>query len=125
MKQINPEISQKIDLIDLTNARKRLMDPKLGKGWSAEKTDTIIKKYRNFLRLLTVPGVIAVPTKEVDEVWHTHILDTRSYANDCQRVFGRFIHHMPYMETSALDTSWKDTCKNYKKMFGEDYSENK
>jgi hypothetical protein len=33
----------------------------------------------------------------VDTFWHFHILDTVKYAADCERVFGYFLHHNPYI----------------------------
>lgn len=121
MQTVNPEIAKKIDAIDLTNCRNRLMDPKLGKGWSAAMADEQIKKYRNFLKLIST-GMTCVPTKDVDEVWHTHILDTESYAQDCQRCFGKFIHHRPYMKDEDLKKAWSETKESYKGTFGETYS---
>jgi hypothetical protein len=35
------------------------------------------------------------PSELVDIGWHTFILYTREYAEFCQRVAGRFIHHAP------------------------------
>ncbi|GIJ19811.1 glycine-rich domain-containing protein [Micromonospora lutea] len=35
------------------------------------------------------------PSDLVDIGWHTFILHTREYANFCQRIAGRFIHHQP------------------------------
>ncbi|WFE44758.1 hypothetical protein [Verrucosispora sp. WMMD1129] len=35
------------------------------------------------------------PSDLVDIGWHTFILHTREYADFCQRIAGRFIHHQP------------------------------
>ncbi|MFI1194165.1 glycine-rich domain-containing protein [Micromonospora sp. NPDC020750] len=35
------------------------------------------------------------PSRLVDIGWHTFILHTADYADFCQRVAGRFIHHQP------------------------------
>ncbi|MFF5171539.1 glycine-rich domain-containing protein [Micromonospora sp. NPDC000089] len=35
------------------------------------------------------------PTELVDLGWHAFLLHTREYADFCQRVAGRFIHHEP------------------------------
>lgn len=35
------------------------------------------------------------PSELVDIGWHTFILYTREYAEFCERVAGRFIHHVP------------------------------
>ncbi|MFM6129989.1 MAG: hypothetical protein ACKPBV_14885 [Sphaerospermopsis kisseleviana] len=32
----------------------------------------------------------------LDDYWHNHILDTRKYAEDCDLIFGFFLHHYPY-----------------------------
>lgn len=43
------------------------------------------------------PGQWLVPSPDVDEIWHAHILHTREYARDCEDVFGPggFLHHSP------------------------------
>lgn len=41
------------------------------------------------------------PSRTVDLGWHVFILHTREYAEFCNRVAGRFIHHVP--ESGALD----------------------
>lgn len=40
-------------------------------------------------------GKPLVPSEPVDVGWHTFILYTRDYAEFCDRVAGRFIHHVP------------------------------
>ncbi len=68
--------------------------------------------YRGFLLLHALhPGTIMVPTQELDEFWHHHILDTAKYAEDCEAVFGFFLHHFPYFgmrnEDDAVDLQEK------------------
>ncbi|MEV4474684.1 hypothetical protein [Nonomuraea sp. NPDC049504] len=41
------------------------------------------------------PGAGLTPPPEVDLGWHAFILDTHNYAEWCQRVAGRFLHHNP------------------------------
>jgi hypothetical protein len=41
------------------------------------------------------PGAGLAPSDEVDKGWHAFILHTADYAEFCQRVAGRFIHHLP------------------------------
>ncbi|MFF0426925.1 glycine-rich domain-containing protein [Streptomyces sp. NPDC004520] len=41
------------------------------------------------------PGQFLVPSALVDIGWHTWILHTVDYAEACQRIAGRFIHHVP------------------------------
>ncbi|MEU6170021.1 glycine-rich domain-containing protein [Streptomyces tanashiensis] len=40
-------------------------------------------------------GQVLVPSPLVDIGWHMWILDTVDYAEFCQRIAGRFIHHVP------------------------------
>lgn len=83
--------------LNLQPIKFKLMSKDEGRGWDRETTKRIETQYRRFLFLnLQYPGKHIVPTKEVDEFWHQHILDTRKYAEDCQMIFGRFLHHFPY-----------------------------
>lgn len=65
--------------------------------WDVETITAAEKDYRNFLVLHALHrNVDLVPTELIDEYWHQHILDTRKYAEDCQILFGEFLHHDPY-----------------------------
>lgn len=66
-------------------------------GWDAEHADEVESLYRRFLALnMIYPERKICPTGPIDEFWHAHILDTRAYAEDCDKLFGRFLHHFPY-----------------------------
>jgi len=41
------------------------------------------------------PGHDLTPSELVDYGWHAFILHTVDYAEFCQRVVGRFVHHVP------------------------------
>ena len=51
-----------------------------------------------------------VPTIDIDLFWHQHILDTRAYAKDCQKVFGQFLHHFQF--AYPLTSGGDDTIVN-------------
>lgn len=54
------------------------------------------KLYKNFLLLQKKnASVPLVPTREIDEFWHNHILHTQQYFQDCARIFGYYLHHQP------------------------------
>lgn len=54
--------------------------------------------YKMFLFLIyKYKGTPIVPTELIDHFWHTHILDTMKYMKDCDRLFGHYIHHFPYL----------------------------
>ncbi|MBN8885171.1 MAG: glycine-rich domain-containing protein-like [Rudaea sp.] len=67
-------------------------------NWSIAKVDETEREYRAFLQLVrSFPNKSDIaPTRDVDRLWHHHILDTEKYAADCQRLFGVFLHHYPY-----------------------------
>ncbi|GHJ36829.1 hypothetical protein [Streptomyces sp. TS71-3] len=48
------------------------------------------------------PGQSLAPSKLVDVGWHTFILHTVDHADFCQRVAGRFIHHVPTDEPKEI-----------------------
>lgn len=86
-----------IQALDLGPIKFKLMDPEEGQGWSREYVESMEIAYKRFLTLLVkYPDRAIAPTKDIDKFWHGHILDTMKYAEDCQRVFGFFLHHFPY-----------------------------
>jgi len=80
--------------------------------------------YRQFLTLrLRYPKRTLVPSALIDLVWHYHILDTRKYFSDCERLFGSYLHHDPYFGNDAETWSenqkgWADTCDLWEREFG-------
>ena len=90
---------EKLKLLNLWSIAAYLTDSKKGCGWTLEQALRGIERYKTFLFIsFLYPQLLLVPTPEIDRVWHVHILHTRQYGNDCQRVFGRFIHHEPDSE---------------------------
>ena len=91
---------QKARSLDLGPLAYQLMHAHSGCGWSKAQTVRGISRYLAFLYLVDqYPRLQLVPTQEVDQVWHQHILDTQKYAEDCQHLFGQLIHHFPYLGT--------------------------
>ena len=83
--------------LDLDAIKVKLMDREQGHGWTREYADRMETAYKRYLTLLVkFPDVTIAPTKEMDKFWHAHILDTLKYAEDCQTIFGKFLHHFPY-----------------------------
>lgn len=58
-------------------------------------------------------------------MWHRHILDTRAYASDCERIFRNFMHYFPYFglrgeaDAVALESAYDKTLELYEDAFGE------
>jgi hypothetical protein len=74
------------------------------------------------------PEEDTAPLADVDTFWHYHILDTMKYATDCERVFGYFLHHYPYvgMDGTEEDEQFRldsgDRMRDlYEATFGEAY----
>jgi hypothetical protein len=117
--------------IDLTPINRVLRhgDPET---WTEEFLAETELKYRRFLVLnLLHPHTTLSVDKALDEYWHQHILDTRKYAGDCQRVFGYFLHHDPYFGLDS-DDEWLEniglfsaTQELYEEAFREPYSDKK
>jgi hypothetical protein len=86
-----------IQALDLEPVIFRLSHPKGDKRWARGYAEHVAAEYRKFLTLLVKHADDKiVPSNEVDEFWHQHILDTMKYARDCEQVFGYFLHHYPY-----------------------------
>ncbi len=67
-----------------------------GSPMSREKVIKAVRQYREFLRdhkVAGMPEIPEVPSRLVDRVWHTHICETRQYADDCHEYFGQPFHH--------------------------------
>ena len=119
---------RRADRLDLGPITFKLVHPEPDvEGVSITGAERAVMKYRRFLKLIVMyPEQVIVPSKEIDEVWHTHILDTLKYPGDCERVFGFFLHHFPYLGTRGEEDkkgwleSFETTCDLYEKHFGED-----
>jgi hypothetical protein len=69
------------------------------------------------------PNEGVVPSRLVDLIWHSHILDTEQYKHDSLRMFGRHLHHAPSFghaeEKEALLLQQQRMFSAYKLSFGE------
>src|SRR5258708_420386 len=89
-----------IQALDLESVKIRAIDPKLGEGWTREYAEGIEQGYRTYLTMLAKYPEHAediLLSKDVDEFWHTHILQTIKYTEDCEAVFGKYLHHAPHI----------------------------
>ena len=92
------KIRKLIEKLNLRDIKKRLMSSGIrgGLNWDSKKADYFIEEYKGFLFLIwKYPNKRFAPTREMDEVWHTHILFTKKYFKDCNKIFNRYIHHDP------------------------------
>jgi hypothetical protein len=126
-----PELSQAaidasmaaVDALDLTDVKRKVVE---ATGWPVRTADYAELRYRRFLCMHHLDReLILVPHLDIDAFWHQHILFTRNYARDCERLFGEFFHHNPGRgaddEAERLREILARTAKLYADAFGEDY----
>lgn len=118
-----PEVIRNLDLGCI---RFKLLTEESQVNWSDQQTRNVEEEYRKFLALHFLhPDQPLVPDSAVDVFWHQHILDTEKYAEDCQAVFGKFVHHFPYLgmrgkeDAEDLQRSFDSTLTVYRQEFGE------
>jgi hypothetical protein len=112
-----------IQTIDLANVTRKLRQ---NEGWTEAQAATAVLRYRRFLCMRYLdPDLMVVPARDIDKVWHQHVLHTRAYAADCERIFGSFLHHAPGSgdseEQKELQADFEKTEARYAELFGEAY----
>ncbi len=120
------EESRVIDLLnrlDLSPIKAKLIH---SKGWSIDYANEVEKWYKRFLLLCyKYSEDPVVVNNAIDEFWHNHILDTRKYMEDCNNIFGYYIHHFPYFgmrgeqDAKDLENAFEETNRLYLSEFGE------
>ncbi len=80
---------------DLTRVMRRVAKAKW--WWSRKRLSAAEQGYREYhLLIKTTPGVRhPVPSYDVDQVWHNHLLYSEQYEADTVSYLGRFLHHRP------------------------------
>lgn len=124
------DIIPKIQLLNVDSVKYELMHPDSGNGMTREQVDVAEQWYKRFLILvISNLGKNIVPHKVIDRFWHTHILDTRKYADDCQKTFGFMLHHFPFFgirddnDFAHLVAAGDEAKDLYFETFGESLSE--
>jgi hypothetical protein len=119
-----PAIGERLrraDELDLEPIVYKLTHPDPGEqALSLAEADQAVALYRCFLKLCVLyPGAAIVPTRQLDHVWHAHMLDTAKYRADCDRVFGRFLDHFPYagLRGEADRRAWADDFAATRRLF--------
>lgn len=111
--------------VDLVRAAQR--SEEYFKGADAAQIQTALERYTKFLQLAARhPDRRLAPTREIDHMWHLHMLHPRAYQNDCQRVFGSVLDHdggfgTDPEELPALKQTFAETAALWEREFGEPY----
>lgn len=91
--------------------------------WTAGFGLRAIGEYKRFIYLAVVSPTPVTPSDEVDQVWHLHLVYTRSYWEDLQAILGRPLHHGPTAGGRDEDdkfAGWYERTKLlYESEFGE------
>lgn len=90
--------------------------------WTFEDAMQCAALYKNFLFLQKkYPSQTFVPSKQIDEFWHNHILYTKNYTHDCMNIFGHYLHHEPASpgeDMAQLVADYVRTKELYQAEFG-------
>jgi hypothetical protein len=94
-------------------------------GWGPDYARRVVAEYRRFVFLAATAGHTVCPSEQVDQAWHLHLTDTRSYWDRlCGGVLGRPLHHTPsrggHDEADHYRSLFARTLDSYRAAFGED-----
>ncbi|MBC8756121.1 hypothetical protein H2O64_15705 [Kordia sp. YSTF-M3] len=90
-------------------------------GWSLEYSLRAVLEYKKFLFLIVISDFPQTPSDQIDQVWHLHLLYTKSYWIDfCQNTIQKSIHHGPTKgveEKSLFKEQYLKTLEFYESIF--------
>ncbi len=123
---LDKNITLSVAKLDLEMVKMKLQEKDEGLGWSFEQCESAEIEYKRYLHLCIKHGKGVVPNRIMDYMWHFHILDTRAYVKDCNKLFGGYMHHYPYFgmrgenDAKDLENSFYKTKDLYLDSFGEE-----
>jgi hypothetical protein len=96
----------------------------LENGWTDDFCTRVIDEYKRFVFLAIVAGHSVSPSDQIDQVWHLHLIYSKSYWNHfCPQVLGKELHHMPTnggpQEMEKFRQWYQDTLDSYHHFFGQ------
>jgi len=91
--------------------------------WSYEYALRALEEYKRFMFLICASGQQLTPSDQVDQVWHLHLLYTKSYWDEfCETILGRKVHHMPtrggQQESARFQHLYRQTLDIYRHFSG-------
>lgn len=92
-------------------------------GWTLTYAQRAIVEYKKFAFLTVVANHQVVPSDQVDQVWHAHVLLTQSYWEEfCPKVLRRTLHHHPARggraERAEFHRLYRQTIESYQHFWG-------
>ncbi|HEY4194963.1 MAG TPA: hypothetical protein VGM63_05480 [Mucilaginibacter sp.] len=109
VQSVQPDLLERIEAVNLDVIRDRHLYKYV---WEAERTEDAIANYRLFLLFTQLFGAPVSPTKDVDEIWHSHILHSNKYFLDCDKMFGKYLHHLPNPIGRGTDAREAENCSS-------------
>jgi hypothetical protein len=112
--------------VDLVRAASRSED--LSQDRSVGDIASAVDRYLKWLRLIVLhPDVPIAPTRDIDRMWHLHMLHPRAYAADCQRILGFLLDHdggfgADPEEMPVLQQVFTETAALWESEYGEPYT---
>ena len=96
--------------------------------WKRKDLMEVCELYRHYLFLKKKyehEDYAMPPSEDIDEFRHNHILDTKKYAVDCQKIFGRYLHHYPYlgMDEKTNDDDLQGFFETTQKLHHEEFGD--
>ena len=116
---------QAIYAVDLSSVINRLVNIE---KWKKQDAEAGTQQYRNYLFLRKkYPDLNLPPSKDIDEVWHAHILHTEEYRDFCKKAFydqpDHYLDHHPHLakegSMNRLKQLFEKTQDLYREEFGE------
>lgn len=91
-------------------------------GWTLTYAERAIAEYKKFAFLTVVADHQVVPSDQVDQVWHAHVLLTQSYWEEfCPKVLCKNLHHHPArggrIERAEFHHLYSQTIASYRQYF--------
>ncbi len=90
--------------------------------WTHAFSWRVVTEYKRFIVLAMIAGHPVTPSEQVDQVWHLHLLYTRSYWHYlCRDILGQELHHGPTKGGTAEGKKFFDwyrqTLESYERIF--------
>lgn len=64
--------------------------------WDIARCRQAVRNFKNFFALFEIADFRPLPTHDIAAVWAACVLHTELYAELCDKVYGKFIHHEPF-----------------------------
>jgi hypothetical protein len=111
--------------VDLVRAARRSED--LSREHDLCELADALDRYVKWLRLIARnPDVPIAPSRDIDMMWHLHMLHPRAYAADCDRILGFLLDHnggfgAELDEMPVLQRVFDATAALWESEYGEPY----